>query len=62
MRSREIGGIGNYYGGLLVTEDGGKYRWEIEGYAGHSEEIPKYLYEALMRFQDEQDAQAQAQA
>lgn len=53
---QSIGTIGNYYGGLSVKEDGGKYFWSIENYTGYNwEEIPKYLYDALLKFQAEQE-------
>lgn len=50
----EIGDIGNYYGGLHVekTSDN-KYIWGIEDYCDTTyEEIPKYLYDALTKFQN----------
>lgn len=51
---KSIGCIGNYYGGLNVRHEDGKYEWSIENYDGESwEEIPKYLYEALIRFENE---------
>lgn len=50
---REIGGIGNYYGGLSVKEEDGKYFWSIENYDGHDwEEIPKSLYDELVRYDE----------
>lgn len=46
--------IGNYYGGLEIKEEEGKYFWGIENYDGTDfEEIPKYLYDALAKFRDE---------
>lgn len=53
--SLEIGEISNYYGGLhLCLRDGGGYAWSIENYSGNDwEEIPAYLGEALLRFQQE---------
>jgi hypothetical protein len=50
-----IGNISNYYGGLHAWIEDGKYFWSIENYDGFSEieEIPKYLYDALNRFQKE---------
>lgn len=50
----EIGDIGNYYGGLTVRQDGGKCYWSIEDWDGHRwEEIPPYLYESLIKFEQE---------
>jgi len=49
-----IGGIGNYYGGLNVKEEDGKFYWSIENWNGfHWEEIPSYLYEALIKYDGE---------
>lgn len=48
----EIVEIGNYYGGLDVEEVNDKYFWWIEGVSpADKEEIPKYLYDALVKFQ-----------
>ena len=50
-----IGGIGNYYGGLYVKEENGKYYWIIENYntdfsdITEWEEISKNLYLELLR-------------
>jgi hypothetical protein len=51
---REIGDIGNYYGGLCVRESAEQFFWAIEDYAEGPEweEIPKSLYDELMRYQD----------
>ena len=50
---RQIGEIENYYGGLSVKTEGGKYYWSIEDYNGeHWEEIPATLFEALNTFED----------
>lgn len=50
----EIGDIGNYYGGLWIKQEDGKYFWAIENWDGmHWEEIPQYLYEALIKFNNE---------
>jgi hypothetical protein len=47
-----IGKIENYYGGLHVKEEDGKYYWSIENYDGHNyKEIPKYLYDSLMCYE-----------
>lgn len=32
VKPKRIGKIGNYYGGLHVTEHNGKYYWCIENY------------------------------
>jgi hypothetical protein len=46
-------GIGNFYGGLEVKEEDGKYYWGIENWDGTEfEEIPKYLYDALIKYRD----------
>lgn len=43
--------IGNYYGGLEIKEEEGKYFWGIENWDGTEfEEIPKYLYDSLIKF------------
>lgn len=50
---RSIGDIGNYYGGLSVKSEDGKYFWSIESYDGENwEEIPKRLYDQLVEFDD----------
>ncbi len=51
---KQIGEISNYYGHLIVFEEKSKYYWTIEDY-GHSyeEEIPKYLYDALVKYENE---------
>ena len=46
---RCIGEISNYYGGVVIKEEGDKFLWAIDNW----EEIPKYLYEALNKHQDE---------
>jgi hypothetical protein len=54
MPIKSIGDIGNYYGGLCAKEEDGRFFWSIENYDGHDwEEIPKYLYDALMRYENE---------
>lgn len=48
----QIGEIRNFYGGLSVKEEDGKYFWSIEDYTGTSwQEIPYSLYFELVRFQ-----------
>lgn len=50
---RTIGTIGNYYGALSVKEAVGTYFWGIEDCSGTSwEEIPKSLYDELVRFEE----------
>ena len=54
MNEREIGGIGNYYGGLSVLMAEGKYYWGIENHDGiYWEEIPRYLFDALNKYEEE---------
>lgn len=54
MEIKTIGEIGNYYGGLNVTEHDGKFYWCIENYDTDFEdlndwdEIDKELYDALV--------------
>lgn len=53
MEERDIGGIGNYYGGLWVRTDGVRFWWSIENYDGHEwEEIPEALFRALVEYED----------
>jgi hypothetical protein len=52
---RDIFGVGNFYGGLVVGTCGDKFYWGIENYNGtRFVEIPKYLYDALCKHDDEQ--------
>lgn len=54
MSNKQIGSIGNYYGCLEVKQDGDKYYWSAEDWDGHDwEEIPEYLYRALVKFEEE---------
>ena len=47
------GKIGNYYGGLEVKEEDGKFYWAITNYDGHDwEEIPAYLYAEIINFEE----------
>jgi len=51
-KESRIGGIGNYYGGLSVKIELGKYFWSIEDCGDTSwEEIPESLYTELVMFQ-----------
>lgn len=53
LAEREIGGIGNYYGGLNVKEEEGKCYWCIETYSGfYWEKIPRDLYDKLIEYDD----------
>lgn len=46
---KRIGKIGNYYGGLFVKEEDGKFYWAIENWDGFEwEEITKTLYLELL--------------
>lgn len=52
---KEIGRINNYYGGLIVKEDNGKYYWIIQNWdtdfsnLSEWEEITKELYKELLK-------------
>lgn len=47
-----IGTIDNYYGGLYVKAEDGKFFWSIECYSGHYwDEIPERLYRALVDYE-----------
>ena len=49
-----IGGIGNYYGDLLVKKENDKFYWGIENWNGtYWEEIPKKLYNCLIEYENE---------
>lgn len=50
---KEIGDIGNYYGGLWIKELDKKFFWSIENYDGHYwVEIPESLYSALVEHEN----------
>lgn len=52
--SQYIGDIDNYYGGLSISREGGRYYWSIENWDGqYWKEIPEYLYVALSKYQEE---------
>ena len=54
QKDMQIGTIGNHYGHLEAKEEDGSYWWCIENWNGHYwEEIPKYLYDALIKFEKE---------
>ena len=53
---RAIGKINNYYGRLFVKREVDKFFWAMEDYKDEVwEEIPKYLFDALNKHQDELD-------
>lgn len=48
--TRDVGEIGNYYGGLSIKEDDGKFYWSIENYCGDNwYEIPESLYLEILK-------------
>lgn len=55
MEKIQIGEIGNYYGGLFITQYDSKYYWIIENYntdftdISEWEEISEELYYALLK-------------
>ena len=53
-KNKQIGDIGNYYGCLEIVKFDGKFYWTIENWDGcRYEEIPEYLYDALIKFESE---------
>jgi hypothetical protein len=51
--ARRIGGIENYHGVLVVKTEGDKFFWAIECHSSVTwEEIPKFLYESLIKFEE----------
>lgn len=51
-----ISGIQNYYGRLHVKEENSKCFWMLEDYdVDRWKEIPRYLFDALNRYQDEEE-------
>lgn len=50
---KQVGTIGNYYGGLFIRQEGEHYQWSIEDYddSHQWEEIPLELYQALLAFE-----------
>lgn len=62
VEGQGIGTIGNYYGGLRVKQEAdGKCYWGIESWDGVTwEEIPKTLYQALVRFGNRKERQLAA--
>lgn len=54
-----IGEICNYYGGLSVKKEDGKYFWGIENYDGTEwEEITEQLYSNLISFEEKRSKDA----
>lgn len=47
-----IGTLSNYYGRVAVEQNGGKYYWTLDNWDSPAkEEIPEYLYKALVKFE-----------
>lgn len=56
MKERDVGEIGNYYGGLAVKAENDKFYWGIENWDGTFwEEIPESLFSELNKYQDTKD-------
>ncbi len=54
MTQSELHEIGDYYGGLRVKEEEGKYYWGIENFDGtFYEEISKELYDCLLKHNEQ---------
>jgi hypothetical protein len=55
---RQVGEIFNYYGGVHIKQEEDKYFWTIEDWDDWKwREIPKYLFDALTKHQDELEAE-----
>ena len=53
---RDIGGAGNYYGGIVIMESKGDFYIGVCGQGiCQAQSIPESLYQALMEFQDALD-------
>lgn len=51
MTIQQIKEIGNYYGGLSIKFEDGKYFWSIENWDGHNwVEISETLYNNLLEY------------
>lgn len=51
-----VGTLDNYYGHIEIKEENNKYYWELDCHSGtNREEIPKYLYDSLMKFEKERN-------
>lgn len=53
-KPKQVGNIGNFYGGLHVSEKDGKFYWMIQDWhgdveIGQGEEIPETLYRELLK-------------
>ena len=54
---KAVGEIANYYGGLFIMENEGKYYWLIENYStdfddlSYWSEIDKELYDSLVAYE-----------
>ena len=47
----KIGGISNYYGGLGILAEEGKFYWSLEDWNGYNwKEIPEEFYNTLKQF------------
>lgn len=54
IEETRIGKIASYYGGLYVKKENGKHYWCLDDYSKwYWEEIPKYLYDTLIKYQKE---------
>lgn len=55
IKHRQIGNIGNYYGGLSIKTENGKFYWIIENYDTDMEDISDWseisedLYNELLK-------------
>ncbi len=62
---QEIGGIGNYYGGLFILQHEKKYYWLIENYdtdldcLSYWTEIDKELYDSIVAYEKRKKLKAQ---
>ena len=65
IEPKEIGSIDNHCGGLFVAKIGDRFGWLIENYDTHFadpseyEIIPKYLYDALIKFERDRESSKQ---
>jgi len=56
MKERNVGGIGNYHGGLAVRVENDRFYWGIKNWDGTFwEEIPESLFSELNKYQDTED-------
>ncbi len=59
MSERHIGYICHNHGGLVVKQENGELLWGMESYRSTDwDVIPQYLFDALNRYQDDLDADA----